>query len=353
MGVVYRGWQRGAQRQVAVKILSADVPAGRIVNEAAAASRLQHPHIVQVFEVTEHQGRTSLVLEYVEGGNLAQKLAGKPQSPRDAARLVETLAWATAYAHGRGVVHRDLKPSNILLSAGPDAPLAQCIPKIGDFGLAKLMEGGAGLTRTSDVLGTPSYMAPEQTGGTPDAVGPAADVYSLGAILYECLTGRPPFLGQSLLDTLDQVRQQEPVPPSRLQSKTPRDLEVVCLKCLHKSPARRYASARELAEDLRRFLANEPIKARAVGRFERVWKWARRRPAAAALVVVSFTAAMLLLAGGLSFSQMWRQQRDTAQRQANDLDAQLRSMRQLLYTAQLLRVGSVWQSDPMQGLSML
>jgi WD40 repeat protein len=358
MGVVYRGWQRGAKRLVAVKLLSADVPLGRIGNEVAAAARLQHPHIVQVFEVNEHQGRTALVLEYVEGGNLAQKLAGRPQPPRDAARLVETLAWAMAYAHGRGVIHRDLKPSNILLSGGADAPLSACAPRIGDFGLAKLLEGdqfdtpGADLTRTTDVLGTPSYMAPEQTGGQRE-IGPACDIYALGAILYDCLTGRPPFLGQTVLDTLDQVRYQEPVPPSRLQPKIPRDLDVVCLKCLHKAPSRRYASARELAEDLRRFQANEPIKARPVSAAERLWKWARRRPAAAALVAVSFATVLLLAAGGASFSQMWRRQRDAARSQAKEKDEQLQRTRRLLYTAQLLRVGSVWESDPTQGLRML
>ncbi len=359
MGVVYRAWQRGAKRLVAVKLLPNDVPVGRALNEVEAASRLQHPHIVQVFEVSEYQGRIALVLEFVEGGNLAQKLAGRPQQPRASARLVETLAWAMAYAHGRGVIHRDLKPSNILLAAcgladahtaKPQA--ADWDPKIGDFGLAKLVEGGPGLTRTSDVLGTPSYMAPEQTGGTAD-VGPAADVYSLGAILYECLTGRPPFLGQSVLDTLDQVRHQEPVPPSRLQPQVPRDLEIICLKCLHKTPARRYASARELAEDLERFLANEPIKARAVSLAERLWKGARRRPAVAALVFVSVTATLLLTGGVLAFNQVLRRQRNGARSQAEQLDAQLRQARQFVYTTQLLRVGSVWESDPTQGLRML
>jgi WD40 repeat protein len=359
MGVVYRAWQRSARRLVAVKLLSSDVPVGRAINEVEAASRLQHPHIVQVFEVNEHQGRMALVLEFVEGGNLAQKLGGRPQPPRDGARLVETLAWAMAYAHGRGVIHRDLKPSNVLLAGDSEAPLTQCVPKIGDFGLAKLIAssgaqpGAAGLTRTTDILGTPSYMAPEQTGGAEGPVGPAADVYSLGAVLYECLTGRPPFLGQGVLDTLDQVRHQEPVPPSRLQPQVPRDLDIICLKCLHKIPSRRYGSASELAEDLRHFLANEPIRARAVGLPERIWKWARRRPAAAALIVVSLSALLLLVASGLVFNQVMRRQRDIARQQAGQLDAELHRTRQILYTAQLLRVGSVWESDPIQGLRML
>ena len=329
---------------------------------------MQHPHIVGVFEVNEYQGRTALVLEFVEGGNLSQKLAGRPQAPRDAARLVETLAWAMAYAHGRGVIHRDLKPSNVLLSGSDSAPLSQCIPKIGDFGLAKLVEADyqsaagpgesdaryrASLTRTTDILGTPSYMAPEQTGAALGPIDATADVYSLGAILYECLTGRPPFLGQSVLDTLEQVRNQDPVPPSRLQPKIPRDLEIICLKCLHKSPGRRYPTARELAEDLKRFQSNEPIKARAVGMAERVWKWARRRPAAAGLIVVSVALAALVVAGGLSYVSVTRSQRDVAQRQADELDSQLQRTRRLLYTAQLLRVGSVCESDPTQGLRML
>jgi WD40 repeat protein len=357
MGVVYRGWQRAAKRPVAVKLLPADLPVARARTEIEAAARLQHPHIVQVFEVDSHQGRTALVLEYVEGGTLAQKLAGKPQPPRDAARLVETLARAMAYAHGRGVVHRDLKPGNVLLSAGPDAPLAQCAPKIGDFGLAKLIEtdgeARAAMTRSGDILGTPSYMAPEQAGGGTTVVGPAADVYALGAILYECLTGRPPFLGASVLDTLDQVRRDDPVPPSQLQRSTPRDLEVVCLKCLHKTPGRRYGSADELAEDLRRFQAGEPVRARPAWPAERAWKWARRRPAAAALVLVSLLAGAVLLAGGLAFNQALRRQRDVAVRQAGQLDAQLRRTRELLYTTQLLRAGPLCDGDPTQALRLL
>ena len=354
MGVVYRGWQRGARRPVAVKVLSADVPAARVRIEAEAASRLIHPNIVQVFEVKQLGDRTALVLEYVEGGNLAQKLGGKPQTARDSARLLETMAWAMAYAHSRGVIHRDLKPSNVLLSGGPDAALGQTAPKIGDFGLAKLLEGHEpALTRTTDILGTPSYMAPEQTGIAIGPVGPAADVYSLGAILYECLTGRPPFLGQNVLDTLDQVRHSEPVAPSRLQPKVPRDLEVICLACLRKEPGRRYGSARELAEDLRRFQNHEPIRARPAGPLERAWKLARRRPVAASLLAAGLAAGLVLLVGGLLVNRALRTQRDFARRQADELDDQLGQTRQLLYTAQLLRVGSVWEGDPLQGLAML
>jgi WD40 repeat protein len=350
MGTVWRAWQRSTRRVVAVKVLSADVPAARVRTEVEAAARLSHPNIVQVFEVREQLGRTALVMEYVEGGNLAQRLAGRSLPAGDAARLVEALAGAMAHAHDRGVVHRDLKPSNVLLDG--DGPLAQCVPRISDFGLAKLTADGLHLTRTTDVLGTPSYMAPEQTGGKGE-IGPAADLYALGAILYECLTGRPPFLGETVLDTLDQVRNQEPVPPARLQPRTPRDLEVICLKCLHKSPSRRYGSARELGDDLRRFQEGAPIRARPVGLLERTWKWARRRPAAAGLVVVSVLAVLAFAVGGVAVNQTVMGQRDLARRQADELDSQLRQTRRLLYTTQLLRVGTVWPSDPQQALRLL
>ncbi len=354
MGVIYRGWQTAARRPVAIKLLSRDVPPGRGRVEAEAASRLRHPNIVQVYEVREHEGRTALVLEYVEGGNLAQKLAGRPHPPAAAVPLVEALAEAMAYAHAQGVVHRDLKPSNVLLSCGPDAPLTACRPRISDFGLAKLLvEGGPRLTATHEVLGTPSYMAPEQTGTASAHIGPAADVWALGAILYECLTGRPPFLGESVLDTLDQVRQQEPVPPSRLQPRIPRELDTICLHCLQKQPARRYAGARELADDLRRFAEGRPIRALPSGPVERGLKWARRRPAAAGLLLTAVIAAAALVGLGLAMNRALRRQRDVALEQAELIEAQLRNTRRLLYTAQLLRVGSVWESDPGQGLRML
>ncbi len=353
MGVVYRAWQKGPNRIVALKVLSEAVPLARVRTEAEAAARLQHPNIVQVFEVKEHEGRTCLVLEYVDGGNLAGKMGGRPQAPRDAARMVEALARAMAYAHDKGVIHRDLKPANVLLDAAPDAALANCDPKISDFGLAKLLVGGAvNLTRTNDVLGTPCYMSPEQAEGKKN-IGPAADVYSLGAILYECLTGRPPFLGETVLDTLQQVLTQDPVSPRQLQPGVPRDLETIALKCLHKSSPRRYASALDLAEDLRRFQAGEPVRARPISPFAHAWKWARRRPAAAALLVVSLVAGSLLLYGGIHFTQEVRKQRDLARARADALDDQLKRTRRLLFTAQLLRVGAVWQTDPIQAQQML
>jgi eukaryotic-like serine/threonine-protein kinase len=297
MGVVYRARQAGLDRVVAVKVILAGEHAGpeevaRFRTEAKAAARLQHPNVVQIHEVEEQDGRPYLALEYVDGGSLHKKLAGGPLPPRQAAELVEALARAMHYAHQRGVIHRDLKPANVLLTADG-------VPKVSDFGLAKRLreaEGAttAGRTPTGAVLGTPSYMPPEQAWGMPGEVGPAADVYALGAILYEALTGRPPFQAASVLEVLEQVWSQEPVAPTRLQPRLPRDLETVCLKCLEKEPVRRYASAEALAEDLRRYLAGEPVQARPMSAWRRGLKWARRRPAAAALLALGLAAGLSL-----------------------------------------------------------
>ncbi len=256
--------------------------------EAEAVARLQHPNIVQIHEVGQHAGSPFLVLELVEGRNLAQRLAGTPQPARQAAELVETLARAIDSAHRQGVVHRDLTPANVLLTADGR-------PKITDFGLAKLIIGGGDLrTQTGELLGTPSYMAPEQAASRHQAIGAATDVYALGAILYELLTGRPPFKAESALETLRQVVAHEPVAPSRLRPKLPRDLETICLKCLHKEPSHRYASAAALAEDLRRFLENRPITARRSSVVERFGRWCRRNPAVAALCGVTSTLLLTL-----------------------------------------------------------
>jgi eukaryotic-like serine/threonine-protein kinase len=283
MGVVYQARQRGLNRTVALKMLPAGGHAGpeasaRLRTEAAAVARLRHPNIVQVYEIGEVGGCPYFSMEFVEGGSLASTLAGTPRPAREAAHLVETLARAVHAAHGQGVVHRDLKPANILLTA-------DAAPKITDFGLAKLLDSDPGNTRSGAIVGTPSYMAPEQARGG-EAVGPAADVYALGAILYELLTGRPPFKGETALETALQVMHEDPVPPARLQPKLPRDLETVCLACLEKQPHRRYASAEAVAEDLRRFLAGEPIQARPAGLVQRGVKWALRRRALAGLIAV-------------------------------------------------------------------
>jgi serine/threonine protein kinase len=223
---------------------------------------LRHQRAHPVYEVAVWQGRPCIVLEYLEGGSLAAKLNGQPQPPSEAARLVEALARAIHAAHQRGIVHRDLKPANVLLAEDGT-------PRIADFGLAKRLEGGAGQTAGRAVLGTPSYMAPEQAGGKSRSVGPGSDVHALGAVLSELLTGRPPFQGDSAMETLQQVRTEEPLPPRQLRRQVAADLETICLKCLQKDPARRDATALELAEDLQRFGSGRPILARPVGRLER------------------------------------------------------------------------------------
>jgi tetratricopeptide (TPR) repeat protein len=284
MGVVYKARQKGLKRLVALKMIRSGAHAGpeelaRFRREAEAVARLKHPHIVQVYDIREQDGCPCFALELVEGPSLQQKLAGTPQPARPAAEMVETLARAVHHAHERGIIHRDLKPSNVLLTADG-------VPKVTDFGLAKLQGADAVDTPTDAILGTPSYMAPEQAGGRAREAGPAADVYALGAILYDLLTGRPPFQGPTVVETLLQVRTQDPVPPRRFQPRVPRELETICLKCLQKAARQRYATALELAEDLARFRAGEPIRARRTPVWRRALLWARRRPAVAALVVL-------------------------------------------------------------------
>jgi tetratricopeptide (TPR) repeat protein len=300
MGVVYKARQVSLDRLVALKVVLAGEFAGvqersRFAAEALAVARLQHPNVVQVFEVGEHNGHPYLALEFVEGGSLADRLrSGRPPLP--AAELAERLARAVQAAHEKGVVHRDLKPANVLLTADGT-------PKIADFGLAKRLDAPAAATRTGAIVGTPAYMAPEQAEGRKD-VGPAADVWALGAILYECLTGRPPFQGPTPTDTILRVLSDEPPPPRRLEAAVPRDLETIALKCLRKEPAKRYASAGELADDLRRFLAGEPIRARRLSLPERLWRRRRR--------LLAFGLALLVLAllGASTHALLgWRRER--------------------------------------------
>src|SRR5262245_56544486 len=303
MGVVYKAWHLRLHRAVALKMLLAGPYARpeeleRFLREAEAVAGLRHANVVQVHDVGDLDGRPYFTMEYVEGGSLAQKLAGTPQPARQAAALVAALAEAIQAAHDGGIIHRDLKPANIRLTADGT-------PKVTDFGLARRLEGGGGLTVTGVPVGTPSYMAPEQVQGHRDAIGPATDVYALGAILYELLTGRPPFRAETAAATLQQVLAEDPVPPSRLNPRVPRDLETICLKCLHKEPPRRYASAAALAADLRRYGRGEPIAARPAGRPERLARWVRRHPAAAGLLA---TLAVLVAATGTGAVLLYQQQ---------------------------------------------
>jgi serine/threonine protein kinase len=319
MGVVYKARQLGLHRTVALKMVLTGVQArpkdlARFRAESAALARLQHPNIVQIYDVGEAAGQPYFVLEFVAGGSLAQYIRGRPQPARPAAQLVETLARAVHAAHANGVIHRDLKPANILLKdelggVGDDSGdlwpraslLASLVPKITDFGLAKCVHGDGGAahllepTVTGDLLGTPNYMAPEQAMVPRQLVGPAADVYALGAILYELLTGRPPFTGETPLATVLQVLHNDPVPVTSLQPNVPRDLDTICSKCLRKEPGQRYDSALELAEDVRRFLRGEPIRARPVKTVEKLRRWVRVHPVPAALLAAGLLAPLVAL----------------------------------------------------------
>jgi len=372
MGVVYKARQLKLNRIVALKMILGGGQAGegalvRFLGEAEAVAQLQHPGIVQLFESSHLNGLPYFTLEFVAGGSLSRQLHGVPLPPREAARLVQRLAEAVHFAHQHGIVHRDLKPANVLLT--PEGA-----PKVTDFGLAKRVEVGQGLTASGNVLGTPQYMAPEQARGQGHRVGPPADVYALGAILYECLTGRPPFQGPNATETLLLVLGSDPVPPSRLQARVPRDLETICLKCLDKDLRKRYGSAQELADDLGRFLEGHAIQARPTGWLERGIRWARRKPALATLVGVCVLAALAMLALGTYFTQQLRRERDNALAQeerarqlAADTDRersravqsekaarhQLERVQRLLMGHQLLRVASLWEHDPAAGLEIL
>jgi hypothetical protein len=267
MGVVYRAWQKSLSREVAVKLILHGVLAtaeevARFQAEATAAARLQHPHIVPIYEVGSARGHCYFAMQLIESDTLADRLASGPLAARDAARLMQVVASAIHYAHTQGVIHRDLKPANILLDAGGD-------PHVTDFGLAKQLSATSELTRTGSVLGTPAYMAPELASGDRGIVGPASDVYSLGTVLYALLTGRPPFQGPSPVDTVLMLLEQEPLPPRLLNPKLDRDLEMIVLKCLQKPPELRYESAAALADDLGAYLNDEPVAARS-GHFSQV-----------------------------------------------------------------------------------
>jgi WD40 repeat protein len=300
MGVVYLARNISLNRPCAIKTFSAGgsspTAAARLRAEAETIARLRHPNVVQIYGVGDLGGVPFLELEYLPGGSLADAHAGTPRPVAEAARLMALVAQAVAAAHGLGIVHRDLKPSNVLLTADGE-------PKVGDFGLALSLASDTRLTDTGQLVGTPCYMAPEQAEAGAAVVGPAADVYSLGAILYELLTDHPPFRAATSLQTLHLVRSREPVAPRRVQPAVPRDLETICLKCLDKNPERRYLGAAALADDLGRFLDGRPVLARPTRTAERVWKWARRRPGVAVL------SAALMITAALAFALVWWQWR--------------------------------------------
>jgi serine/threonine-protein kinase len=357
MGVVYKARHLRLNRTVALKMLLTGAYAtpeelARFQREAESVAGLRHANIVQVYDVGDHDGLPYFTMEYVEGGSLAQKLMGTPQCVHFSAAWVATLAEAVQVAHQGGIIHRDLKPANVLLQRKPEIPspnsqvsnpsspgpslatpsdldyrIADFDPKVVDFGLARHFERDSGLTLSGARVGTPSYMAPEQAMGKTHTIGPAADIYSLGAVLYELVTGRPPFKGETPTETQLQVLHHDPVPPSRLNPRVSRDLETICLKCLEKDPARRYATAAALADDLRRLEEGRPIKARPVGWAERSWRWCRRKPAAAALIAALLVLVLLTAGGGLWLERQGADRRGRAREAVETALAQVPDLR--------------------------
>lgn len=329
MGIVYKAWQRRTNRVVALKMIQSGQLAneeeiGRFHAEAEAAAHLDHPNIVPVYDVGEHEGHHYFSMGYVEGENLRRRVLDGPLANREAARILRIVAEAMAYAHHKGIIHRDLKPENVLIDQAGQ-------PKITDFGLAKRIHGDSNLTATGQVLGTPSYMSPEQAGGLLDEIGPATDVYALGAVLYCLLTGRPPFQAAHVLDTLLQVMHREPVSPRELNPAVDRDLETLCLKCLDKEPGRRVASAWELSEELGRYLDGKPIRARPIGRAMRLWRWCGRNRLVASLASV----VLITLIVGASVSTYFAiLARDRAVRAEQGTQMAVRTLQSVVHNVQ-------------------
>jgi WD40 repeat protein/serine/threonine protein kinase len=321
MGVVYRARQRRLDRIVAVKmILGGPFASKQIIQrfrgEVAAAALLQHPNIVAIHDVGVHDDQHYFSMDYVEGQNLSQLVGNRPLPSLQAARYVQIIADAIHYAHGQGILHRDLKPSNVLIDSATDQP------RITDFGLAKRLNSESSLTDTGQVLGSPSYLSPEQAGGRHSQVGRRSDIYSLGAILYHLLTGRPPFQGETLSDVLNQVINNEPLAPRLLLPGVARDLETICLKCLEKEPSSRYETAQDLRDELGRFLRHEPIEARPASQLEKGWRWCRRKPAIAALSATTFLLLVVLAIG--SSIAFFRIKRERERSDQNSYDSDMR-----------------------------
>lgn len=361
MGVVYKARDRRLGRVVALKVILAGGHAGaaersRFQVEVEAAAQLQHPNIAQVYEVGEDNGQPFMAMEFCSGGTLEARIRDKPQPPREAAQTVATLADALHHAHEAGIIHRDIKPANVLLAADGS-------PKIVDFGLAKRLGGTDGFTQTGAIMGSLGYMAPEQAAGRTREANSATDVYSLGALLYKLLTGRPPFHGPSDLETITSIVARDPVSIQSLQPKVPLDLVTICQMCLEKKPVRRYATAADLAEDLRRYLSDLPIRARAIGPVERAWRWSRRHPGIS-LVLVAGVTLLMLVAACLAWSS-YRSYRLMAevneiQRPLQELSGRIRYLDEVLTASALLSAATgdpAWEEryrvhDPLLGAAL-
>ncbi|HRI12542.1 MAG TPA: serine/threonine-protein kinase [Verrucomicrobiota bacterium] len=367
MGVVYRAWHRPLNRTVAVKVLLAGAFASRhflrrFQREAEAAASLDHPNIVPIYEIGEYDGQSFFSMKLIEGGTLGgtvplggrkrntterdDRTSLEPISEAGIARVIAKLARAVQYAHERGILHRDLKPNNVLVDT-------QGEPYLTDFGLARSLENDSTLTQSMSVLGTPSYLSPEQARGS-QQLTTAADVYGLGAILYELLAGRPPFVGASILATVQQVLACEPVPPSATRGVSVsrvknRDLEIICLKCLEKEPSRRYPSAEALAADLERWLRQEPIEARPASKRERLSKWTRRNPASAALAVTTVGAVFTILLGALLFASLLSRARRETEK-VNQVLAYYLSVRERNDAEKAARMGELTAGLRSEGL---
>ena len=344
MGVVYRARQRSLGRIVALKLIRAGEFASpdesrRFQLEAAATAQFDHPHIVAIYEVGEHGGQQFFSMQFMDGGVLkACREDGELRMDAPAAaRLVAKVAHAVHYAHQHGILHRDLKPGNILLDRAGE-------PHVSDFGLAKRADSSFDLTLSGAILGTPSYLSPEQAAGQSKRITIAADVYGLGSILYELLTGHPPFAAATPLATLRQVMEDPPKRPSRLRARVDRDLETICLKCLEKDPAHRYAAAGALAEDLERWLRHEPIRARPAPVWEYVLKWARRKPALAALLILAAVAPALIIAVLLLSQARLHQAQARATEERNKARQLAEQTRCNLYAADMFSVHLALQS---------